>query len=152
MSFPTRISRLALGPIRLNRAPVTDHEHYLSAEYLNLLLWQLAGMNACASRAFAVVSSAGLLLSSGEAWDPNSVALPTTARASTGVYTVSYAAQYANHLGELVTLDLVAADVTVQGVDPAIQAAQRVVDFRTVEVVIKSGGTLTDAAFLCEVW
>lgn len=150
MGFPSRISRLALGPKRSNRAPVQNHEFFIDATYLNLLMWQTAGMNVCAPRAFAYVNAAGTLVASGEAWDPNGLVVPTVARPSTGTYTITYDATYDNELGVSVALDLIGADAKVQGTDPAIVAAQRVTSNRVVEVYIEDGGVAANADFI--VW
>lgn len=152
MGFPTRINRNALGPKRRNRAPVRNHVFYLDANYVNLLMWQVAGMGVCTPRATALVDSDGTLLSSAEAWDPNALAVPTVAHPSTGVYTVTYPATVPNEDDTQITLDLVACMAIVQGTDPAIVAAQQVTSNRVAEVTIKNAGGLANAKFLLMVW
>lgn len=152
MGFPSRISRRAFGPTRRNRAPVRNHEFYLDAKYINLLMWQCAGMNVCSPRTMVFVNADGTLGASGEAWDPDGLVLPTPAHPSTGVYTVTYPATVQNEEGTEVALDLFGCLAIPQGTSTTVVAAQRVTSNRVAEVTIKDGASLADNAFLLLVW
>lgn len=155
--FPTRPTRNAFGPERVNDGVPPDADKYVDAETFNLEHWQTAGLGVVASRAWAVLNWTGSVLelvAAGEAWDPNGTqANPTPARASAGVYTLTYAATYANRLGAAVAPALIAGKASVQalGGDWAAVAVPRV-DGRTVDVELVNAGTPGDAKVLVELW
>jgi hypothetical protein len=99
--WPNLISRLALGPALENVKPVKNNKRQLGAEVFKLAWWQLAGCGIMVPRCWAALRgsdagafSAASLLGSGEAWDPDSLYLPTIARVSAGVYTLEYGSTY----------------------------------------------------------
>lgn len=117
--FPTRPSRAAFGPTFRNAtAGVTNPETHAGAALLGLLAWQAAGNSVAGNLTWALLAwdGAALTLSaSAEAWDSTSAVLPTVARTSAGLYTVTYAASYADETAALITTNLRAAICAAQG-------------------------------------
>jgi hypothetical protein len=91
--FPGRASRLAFGPVMRLLAKIRNPETQLSAEQLNLVFWQVAGMNGLVPRALRVCTITGGVLSKGRrwlSWDPNGTLADTVfdvSRVGTGNYT-----------------------------------------------------------------
>jgi hypothetical protein len=96
--FPTRPQLSDFGPIVLADArPVRDPTIELAAQHWNRMKHQVAGMGILAPRVAAKVTVANpaLLLSHGEAWNPQlktsgNFAAPTPAYVSTGRATLTY--------------------------------------------------------------
>lgn len=111
--FPNRIARSSFGPTLKDKWPVVNPEHDVGAAPLNLLFWQVAGMNAAAARGLIQVqvnegTGAVDTLYQGFAWDPNGT-LPKIAwtRSAAGVYTYALPqAEYEDEQGNLVTVEL----------------------------------------------
>lgn len=148
-SFPSRISRKALGPTYINRRPVRDTKREIGADVFNRAFWQIAGCNATVPLAWALIrGSDGALLAAAEAWDPDALFTPAPLRVSTGVYKLTYAAQYPNHAGQAVTLALFAAAACPQGDDDR-RAVARVEANRIVHVRVRdSAGAPVDGDVL----
>lgn len=89
--YPNKITRQNLGPVYADAVKPTNPETELTAATVNLMAWQVAGMNGPAAKAFFYVTISGTTLatvSQWMAWDPNQ-SLPAMAwvRSGAGVYT-----------------------------------------------------------------
>ncbi len=113
--FPSRLFRSFFGPRFRDARPVENPETEVSADALNPLLWQVAGLNQTASRAAIIASWDGATFDvsfQGEAWNANgSQDHPELARASAGVYTYTFAATYLDEAEEEVAINLLAARI-----------------------------------------
>jgi hypothetical protein len=95
--FPVVPSLLEFGPRTLkNEGAPLNPEKEVSAEQFNLWKWQLAGCGIAVAKAWVVVSSAGARVAAGAVWNPKGLdALhPATAQTATGIYTVTWNAEY----------------------------------------------------------
>jgi hypothetical protein len=156
--FPTRPSRRVFGPTMKNAGDVINAETDVGAELFNLSWWQVAGLGVAGALAFVHVSSAGALVSTGQAWNPNGdVSLnPAVARTGAGVYTVTFETLYDDESGVEQPLTLTCATVSVRsstanivGVwDVALVAGTWVF---TVKTTTANTGAAVDAAFTLEV-
>ena len=122
--WPTRLSLDALGPFpRKNFGGVRgDDATCLNDNYLNLLLWQMAGGNLMIPKAVIVFETvndaAPTILEHREAWRPRADgAAPTPARTGEGVFTFTYPATVADMDGLEVSPGLKWVD------QPSVQAA-----------------------------
>lgn len=104
--FPGFLVRLSLGKIFKNRSRIRNPETAMSAEEMNLALWQLAGMNGCVPRAWIKCQVSGGVITVVDkwlAWDPNQSLLVseiTMGYTSAGVYTWALAhASYPDQSG-----------------------------------------------------
>lgn len=116
--FPVVPSLLALGPRTFKDEGVSLNSDYeISAVQLNLWKWQLAGIGIVSPKAWVKVNNDGTLAGAGAVWNPEGdVSLhPVTARPSTGVYTVTWAAQYQDELGTLRDVTLIGGMAYPQG-------------------------------------
>ncbi len=154
-TFPVRPSREAFGPrFRNEFDPISDEED-LDAATFDALCFQVAGMGGAVPLAWALVSGAGALLAAWEAWDPNGGYAPEVARTTTGVYVVTYDATAPDADEIEIDLAFLAAEAKPQGTvnvrhgAAAIAASGHVVDVRT---YLANGTTLSDEAFLLQVW
>lgn len=116
MSFPVRILRSIFGPTFQDTRPVEHPETEFGADKMELLLWQLGGMNQTAARATlaaAWVTSAFQVFHQGQAWNPKGAqANPVLARTSAGVYTWTFAATYPDLDGVQVSPNIGAVRIT----------------------------------------
>lgn len=152
--FPTRISRSAFGRRRRNRNAIINPDECVTAETFNLILWQLAGMNATAPIAWVLVEADGTRLGSGEAWNPDSDdrLRPTSSRSSAGVYVVTYAATYADMDDVARPMVLLAGRVGPQGSTAGMIG---VCGFAGNTITVKTtthAGVATDSKFHLAVW
>jgi len=151
--FPTRTTRAAFGPTKINATTgLVDPSRYQGANEVNLDYWQTAGMSLAVCRAWALVTWDGAtavsLTASGEAWDPKAQYVPTVARASAGVYTVTYAATYLDETDAAVSTAILAASATPQS-SSARHATCTISSSRIVNVfVFDAAGSAADASFL----
>lgn len=151
--FPTRTTRAAFGPTKRNlSAGLMSPEYYQGASEIELSHWQVSGMSLAVCRAWALVTWDGAtsmsLTSSGEAWDPRAEAVPTVARTSAGVYTVTYAASYNDETGTAVSTALLAASATPQS-NSARHATCTISSSRIINVFVwDAAGSAADASFL----
>ena len=117
--FPTRTTRAAFGPTKRNVSTgLITAEYHQGATEVNLDYWQTAGMSLAVCRAWALLAwdGASLTLSAaGEAWDTTAASVPTVARSSAGVYTVTYEATYVDETTTAVSTALLGAQGTAQG-------------------------------------
>lgn len=94
--FPGILTRLGLGPIFKNRSKIRNPETSFSAEQMNLLLWQVAGMNGLTPRAMFICTVSGTIVTpifKWLSWDPNGLLAMseiTFGYTSTGSYTWSF--------------------------------------------------------------
>jgi hypothetical protein len=107
--FPGVLRRLGFGPIRKNRSKIKKPDEEVSAEQINLLFWQVAGMNGLVPKAFFVTDGA-TVTRKWLAWDPDGL-LPNSAitigHPGVGQYTFAFGSnQYADANGSLVALGL----------------------------------------------
>jgi hypothetical protein len=152
--FPTRISRSALGPVRRNRNAIIKPDECATAETFNLLLWQLAGMNATAPIAWVLGGADGTRFASAEAWNPDGddTLRPTISRSSAGVYVVTYAATYPDMDGAARPLVLLAGAVAPQGSTAGMIG---ICGFASNTITVKTtthAGVAADTSFLLTVW
>lgn len=113
--FPSRISRDALGPQRVNRRPVVNPNSEIGQEHFNLAFYQLAGLNMSSPIAWASIAAAGTVLAHAEAWDPNKeTSGPVVTKTATGRYTIAYEASYPDQDGQDVAVGFFGAMVTPQ--------------------------------------
>jgi hypothetical protein len=109
--FPGRISRAAFGPTMQDEGRIRNPNTDFGASLVNLLLWQVAGMNGITPRGFQLCTISGGVLSKGRkwlAWDADG-ALPASAfdvvRSGTGVYTWALSSStYADKDGTMVSV------------------------------------------------
>lgn len=155
--FPSRMGRLALGPLELRaRRPTISPDQELSPEVAKLLFWQVSGVGLVAPLAGCLVNGAtGAVVSAWSAWRPDAqaaFAAPTPARTGPGVYSFAYAASYLDQDGTEVATALRAARVTPQSLT-FFRAAQKVdPDGRSVQVrTFDAAGVAADVDFLLEV-
>lgn len=98
MSFPARVLRAVFGPDFINTRPVEHPQTEFDANAMQVLLWQVSGTNQSAVRATVAAKwtgSAFQIFHQGEAWNPEgSQTPPLLERASTGVYTWTFASTY----------------------------------------------------------
>jgi len=103
MSFPIRPTRDSLGPTLENKRPVTNPKKEIPDTTFNAAFWTLTGgaqVMPLATVQCTVAASVLSMVGHAEAWNPNAViAGPTPVRVSPGIYTFTYAAQYADELG-----------------------------------------------------
>lgn len=136
MSFPVRISRAALGGKPSNRFRVVNPLKEPGADVFDLLYWTAAGCNVVVPIATVIFDGAtAVIQASGEAWDPDGAFVPTVSRTSAGVYVVTYAATYNDHLGVAQTTALKGARATPQATVRTKSAAKVRVDNRTIDVL-----------------
>jgi hypothetical protein len=126
MSFPTRVTRSALGPRFRDVYPVENPETDVGAEQFNAAFDQLAGLNVVAPRVALIATwngSAFDVRHQAEAWNPDGgQAHPALARAGVGRYTYTFAASYLDADGNTVATSLLACRLSVFGV-PAADAS-----------------------------
>lgn len=155
--FPTRTSRTAFGPTKLNASTGVVHPAYhQAAGETNLAYWQLSGLTVGGCRAWALVTWDGAtsvsLTAAGEAWDPNSASAPTVARSATGVYTVTYAATYPDETDSAVSTALLGAIVSPMA-SSSRHATWTISSSRIVNVFMwDAAGSAADASFLVSVF
>src|SRR5262245_21147730 len=105
--FPTRISASALGPRMKNRGVARSPVYDVSAERMNLMRWQIAGLSQAAPLAWLVATfsppDAIAISAHGNAWQGPP---PMIERLATGTYLVTFAALAKDDDGAEVTLNL----------------------------------------------
>jgi hypothetical protein len=147
MGFPSRISRSALGPKLRNRHKVRDESYEIASPRFELAWWQTAGLSNVCDLAWAHVLSNATLAASGEAWDSESLYVPSIGHPSTGTYTLTYAATYPDETETLIVPDFRAAFVTPQG--STDRHAHAAVAGLVVTVYMRSAaGALVDGDFV----
>lgn len=118
--FPRRFFRSFLGPTLVDRRPVENKKHEVPAAALNALFAQICGLNLVVPRVSLAArwdGSTFRIEHQAEAWNPDgNLARPTLARASTGVYSYTFAASYPDEEGATVSTELRAPRVTCQKV------------------------------------
>jgi len=164
--FPLTPSRDTFGPTLEEWGKVRNPKREIGQATWNLTFWQLAAISQLIPIARVELAAAdGARVASAEGWNPNgSVGLkPACARTGTGVYTVTYAATYAdeptanNPNGVQRPFVPRTGRVTVRGVDGGVTSdrvgiATVVGQVITVRTTIASSGNLVDAPFLLEVF
>lgn len=148
--FPTRPSLTSFGPKRVDRSAPRSAIHDIGAAFVNLVRWTLTGLGQSSSRAWVLAGYSGgsfTISAQGNAWQG---AAPTPARSSTGVYTLTYAATYADADGVPVATNLIGASVSPRAGANALTADWDITDGRIVTVRLFRAGTeaATDGAFL----
>lgn len=108
--FPGLLRRLSFGPIRKDRNKIKNPEEEVSAAQMNLLFWQVAGMNGLVPKAFFTIESISSIEVGRKwlAWDPDNL-LPnsviTVGTTGTGQYSWAFgASSYADKDGQLVPI------------------------------------------------
>jgi hypothetical protein len=158
--FPNKITRNDIGPTFENEVKVANPKREFDANTLNLMAWQLAGMNGTALRGLVVatLNVVSLLVTVNAqwfAWDPNQ-ALPNMAftRTSTGSFTWSLpdgglgVGVYNDKDNNPVSVSLLAAMPTLQGSNPAMATGFVNLDGKTggMFVFLLATAGLTDPA------
>lgn len=97
--FPLRPNRNSLGQAKVEDLGTVagDPERDIGANEINVLAWQTAGAGKTADLAWvSIFGDDGSRLAGGEAWNPRDDAAlyPACARLSSGIYTVTVAAEY----------------------------------------------------------
>ena len=157
--FPTREARGAFGPTRQDSEPAPDETYALSAVFLNLLMWQVAGLALSAPKAWFLYNGATdtMLASGGQAWNAGGAnSPPSPTKNATGRYTFTFPSTVSDQDGVDVSPGLSAAMATPQqlpasgmGVGQAIVSGGNVIDVRTYDVV---GGSDADYTILVVAW
>lgn len=148
--FPTRPSLTSFGAKRVDRTAPRSAIHDASAAWANLVRWNLAGLGQSAPRAWVVAGYSGgtfSITAHANAWQG---AAPTPARTSTGLYTLTYAATYADGDGVEVATNLAAALVCPKAGANPLTCDWNITDGRIVTVRLLRASTeaATDGAFL----
>ena len=159
--YPRKITRQNLGPTYRDAVKPTNPESEFSAGTLNLMAWQLAGMNGPSARAFFYVTISGTVLTTANqwmAWDPNqSLSAMAWVRTGAGVYTWSLpngglgVGIYPDADGSSVSAGLLAALGSVQGTTNLNLVSDVNLDgvSGTVNVYNASTGAAADPAAFC---
>jgi hypothetical protein len=119
--WPQKITRAALGPIYENASKVTNPKKNLDAGILNLLAWQVAGLNGTAPRGLVRCTLSGTVVTVTHqwfAWDPDgALAKMAWTRSSTGVFTWTLpgTGSYADANGISVPAGLIGCSPIYQG-------------------------------------
>lgn len=157
--FPTREARGAFGPTRQDSEPAPDETYALSAAFLNLLMWQVAGLALSAPKAWFVYNGATntMLASGGQAWNAGGAnSPPSPTKSATGTYVFTFPSTVADQDGVSVSPGLSGAMVTPQqlpsagmGVGQAYVSGGNTINVRTYDVV---AGADADYTILVVVW
>lgn len=148
--YPTRPSLTSFGARRVDRSPPRSATHDASAAFVNLVRWNLAGLGQGAGRAWVLAGYSGgtfSITAQGNAWQG---AAPTPARTGAGVYTLTYAATYADADGVEVATNLIGASVSAKAGTVPLVGDWSITDGRIVTVRLFRASTeaATDGAFL----
>lgn len=154
IGFPIRARRSSFGVTREDRAATLNPKHAFGARYANLVFWQTAGCNVTNPLAWVLVTSAGTRSASGEAWNSegDDTLRPTCAKSSTGVYTVTFAATYADMDGDQQAFTPTSASVSVNSTTAGMIAVWSISGSVVTVKTSDAAGTLTDAGFHLSVW
>jgi hypothetical protein len=150
--FPLRPSRAAFGPTYVNKRPIRRPDQEVGDTVVNLSCWQLAGLGIVCPLVWANFDAAGALLSSGEAFDPNGVYVPSMVHVGgTNLYTITYLATYPDENGTEQALALTNAKVAVGGTTN-LNGVWRITSSRIIEVrlFVADSGASTEAPFYVE--
>ncbi len=152
--FPTRPSLLTFGKEKLkNHGASLNPEKEVSAEQVNLLKWQVAGLGIVSPLANALVLDTGALSSAGAVWNPKGLPglHPTVQKTGTGVYVVTWAAEYEDETDTMRTVSIAWARAFPQG--GAFRIARTSIVGPAVTVEIAEAGSLAfeDGTFFREV-
>jgi len=116
-SFPTRTGRTAFGPTFENESPVRNPAKEISADTINLLAWNNAGLCQVTPKGVLRVTVAATVPTAqyeSYVWNPNgSTSVATLAFESTGVYSFLFSQSYANYNGASVNISLQLGDVFI---------------------------------------
>lgn len=151
--FPTRTTRAAFGPTKLNASSgLMSPEYHTGATETNLAYWQLAGLALSGPRAWALVTWDGAtavsVTAAGEAWDVTNASTPTVARSAQGVYTVTYSATYVDETATAVAVSLYGAVITPMS-SSSRHATFTITSSRIINVFMwDAAGAAADASFL----
>lgn len=113
MSFPGRVLRRVFGPKYRDARPVENPETEFSAQKMEVLLWQVSGMNLVVPRASVFAEWDGtrfVIAHRAEAWNVNGdQPAPLLERTGAGEYTYAFAASYLNNEGADVVTNIIGA-------------------------------------------
>jgi hypothetical protein len=88
--YPNKIARTSLGPTYVNANKIANPQQEIDANILNLMCWQVSGMNGCTPRAIIIGqadNTQAQFLKQWLSWDPDGLLGPSTiTRTGTGAY------------------------------------------------------------------
>jgi hypothetical protein len=120
--FPTRPNRVAFGPDYEDERAVQDTKREIGAGIFNLSFWQLAGIGRVIPKAVlfcAVAGSACTTTMQLLSFDPNGMlGLLTWTYDGVGEYSIAFASQYPDELGNNVNLSLTGGIALATGATP----------------------------------
>ena len=133
--FPTRVTASAFGPRMRNRGAPRDPERDVSAERMNLMRWQLAGVGQVTPLAWVLATFTAPdvmeIAAQGNAWQG---APPKIQRLTTGIYLVSFAPVVKDDDGVDVAMNLLGAVVSPRASTPRLLGDWEIADGRDVTV------------------
>jgi hypothetical protein len=135
--------------------PVTDRRKQLTAEMMNLLLWQAAGIGRTGPKATILFdpTSTGTIVWQELAWDPNrKLAKIAFSKVSTGIYQFSFAASYPDQRGVATPYTPRICLPQIQGTSVGAQVFSDVVGQDVNILVLDDGGSPIDRTILLVVW
>lgn len=154
MGFPTRTTRVALGPERVNKGGIRRNpSEEWAAEDVNTLRWMFGACGLLlpmvrAELVCAATTGALTIPRHFEGWDPDDTGLlgPAAARTSLGVFTLTYPATALDENGNSVSVVLRGAIAAPQDTgDVYAKAYASASNVLTVKVWAAPGGSLDDA-------
>ncbi len=158
MGFPIRPNRDTFGPTFENEWPVANPKKEWSADLVNLLCWQAAGMGQVVPRAMITGTVSGGVVTTvyqGLAFDPNStVSKLSFAYAEVGRYTFELAQTYNDENGNARNLDLAAGVAAPMNSTAFGVGVVNLTNGYSGEIrFFNASGVLTDpAAFVLQLW
>lgn len=156
--FPTREARGSFGPTRQDSEPAPDERFALSARFVNLEQWQIAGAGLCVPKAwFLYNGSTEAFLAGQQAWNAGGGDVPPTdSKGATGRYTFTFPSTVLDQDGNSVSPGLSAAlalpqqlPATGLAYGQAVVTGGNVIDVRTYDLI---GTADADVTFLVVAW
>src|SRR5262245_28830433 len=152
--FPTRITANAMGPRMKNRGAPRDPERDVSAERMNLMRWQIAGLSQAAPLAWLVAvfepPDSIKLVAQGNAWQGSP---PKLEQKGPGVYLVTYPLTVKDADDQDVVVNLLGAGVSPAAAKPRLYGDWEIANGREVTVrLFDKSETDMDGGFLLQVF
>lgn len=156
--FPRRPTRTSFGPTFQDVKPVVNPTQEASADMVNLLAWQVAGMSQVVPRGVLTATVSGSAVTTvyqGFAFDPNgALSNITFTYVAAGRYSFELSSTYEDQNGNSRSLDLVGGVVSAQNTTSLFTGIVNMATGYSGEVrIFDSSGTLADTpAFLLQLW